>query len=449
MNPFSADRPLAKLLDLILVAAGFAGALWLYGVFNPDNYLFLTQGEAVGGFLISVATFWLVLRMYDGTGPEDGLLLLVDQFCLGTGVILILDAVLNYFQILTRSLFLIVVGGLITAFLLAVARLLLPRRGPSPRTGVLVIGSHPLIEQLAGSLKQPVIGMLGGERGRVAASSGSIPGIPWLGDLSRLEQIVLERAPAHIVVASPAALLHLPPALLLNYRLSGGEVSEIPALYESLFHRVYCQRLEPAELVLSPALRANSRAMAIQAIYTNLLGLLLLLALAPVLILVAIAVALFSGRGPVFESAECAGFQNIPFGLLRFRTLRRDGSGQPTRVGRVISGLRLANLPQLINIVRGDMALLGPAPVRREFSRRLTEMLPFYSLRFSVKPGIFGWAELHLRREAASCEILRTEYDLYYVKEASPLFDLELAVRFFTSGTDTTPRSAELLEAGH
>src|SRR6185295_12557018 len=135
---------------------------------------------------------------------------------------------------------------------------------------------------------------------------------------------------------------------------------------------------------------------AIQAIYTNLLGLLLLLALAPVLLLVAIAVALFSGRGPVLESAVCAGFQNIPFGLLRFRTLRRDDSGQPTRVGRLITALRVANLPRLINIVRGDMALLGPAPVRREFARRLTEVLPFYSLRFSVKPGIFGWAELHL-----------------------------------------------------
>ena len=448
MNPLSPDRPLAKLLDLVLVAAGFGGAVWLYSVLYPDNYLFLTQGEAIGGFLISVATFWLVLRMYDGTGPDDGLLLLVDQFCLGTGVILILHAVLNYFQVLTRSLFLIAIGGLFTAFLLAVARMLFQRPGPSPRIGVLVIGFHPLVEQLAGSLKQPVIGMLGG-RGRVATGSASLPGIPWLGDLSLLEQIVRERTPAHIVIASPAATLRLPPTLLLNYRLSGGEVSEIPALYESLFHRVYCQRLEPAELVLSPALRANSRAMAIQAIYTNLLGLLLLLLLAPVLLLVAIAVALFSGRGPVLESAECAGFQNIPFQLLRFRTLRRDGSGQTTRVGRLISGLRLANLPRLINIVRGDMALLGPAPVRREFARRLIEVLPFYSLRFSVKPGIFGWAQLHLGSEAAACEILRTEYDLYYVKEASPLFDLELVLKFFTGRADATPRSAELLEAGH
>jgi len=140
MNPLSPDRPLAKLLDLVLVAAGFGSAVWLYSVLYPDNYLFLTQGEAIGGFTLSVAIFWLVLRMYDGTGPDDGLLLLVDQFCLGTGVILILHAVLNYFQILTRSLFLIAIGGLFTAFLLAVARMLFQRPGPSPRIGVLVFG---------------------------------------------------------------------------------------------------------------------------------------------------------------------------------------------------------------------------------------------------------------------------------------------------------------------
>ncbi|HEV8146374.1 MAG TPA: sugar transferase [Bryobacteraceae bacterium] len=448
MNPFAAGRPFSKLLDLVLVAAGFASAVGLYSVLYPDNYLFLTQGEALGGFLISVATFWLVLRMYDGTGPDDGLLLLVDQFCLGTGVILILHAILNYFHILTRSLFLIVIGGLITAFLLAVARILFQTRAPNPRNGVLVIGVHPLAQRLAASLNQPVLGMLSG--GAAPSTANSNPAIPWLGDFSQLEQIVRERAPAHILVTSLAALLRLPPSLLLNYRLSGGEVNEIPALYERLFHRVYCQRLEPAELVLSPALRANSRAMAIQAIYTNLLGLFLLLALAPILLLVAIAVALFSGPGPVIESAECAGFQNIPFRLLCFRTRRRDGSGEPTRVGPLISRLRLANLPRLLNIVRGDMALLGPAPVRCEFARRLTEVLPFYSLRFSVKPGIFGWAELHLPNAAAqSCEILRTEYDLYYVKEASPLFDLELVLRLFTGGADAAPRSAEILEAGH
>src|SRR5258706_4868092 len=404
MNRFSPDRPLAKLLDLILVAVGFGSAVELYRVLYPDNYANLTSAEALGGFLISVATFWLVLRLYDGTGPDATLPLLIDEFCLGTGVILILHAVLNYFQVLTRSLFLIVIGGVITSFLLAIPRWLLRGRGESRRTGVLVIGSHPLAAQLAESLHQPIIGTIG------ATSSGWLPEVPNLGDVSRLEEIVAQRAPAHIVVASTESALAVPPAVLLHYRLSGGEVSEVSALYERLFQRVYCQQLDPGELVLSPAMRAESRAMAIQGIYTNVLGLLLLLALAPVLIVVAIGGALFSGPGPTIESVECAGFQNIPFRLLRFRTLRTDGSGLPTRVGRVISRLRLANLPRLINIVRGEMALLGPAPVRRQFARRLTELLPFYSLRFSVKPGLFGWAELHLRREPEPrYEILRTE----------------------------------------
>jgi lipopolysaccharide/colanic/teichoic acid biosynthesis glycosyltransferase len=391
--------------------------------------------------LLSVGTFWLVLRLYDGTGPEDPVFLLIDQFCLGTGLILIVHAILNYFHILTRSMFLIVIGGLIASFLLAVCRLFYGR-APSPRTGVLLVGFHPLAAQLARSLGQPIVGVLG------APDAAAIRGIPRIGDLHQFETIVAERSLAHILVASPEWVLRLPPALLLNYRLAGGAVSEVPALYENLFHRVYCQRLEPAQLVLSPELRADSRAMAIQAIYTNLVGLLLLLALAPLLLLVAIAVALFSGPGPSIESVECAGFQNIPFGLLRSRTLRSDGSGAPTRVGRLISKLGLVNLPRLINIVRGEMALFGPAPVRREFARRLTELLPFYALRFSVKPGISGWAQLHLRLEKAeTCEILRTEYDLYYVKEASPFFDVEILARLITGGVEAAPQAAALVEA--
>src|SRR5258708_1189770 len=182
MARLSSDRPLAKLLDLVVVAAGFASAVELYRNLHPESYAYLTSGEAVGGFLLSVATFWLVLRLYDGTGPEDPLFLLIDQFCLGTGLILIVHAILNYFHILTRSLFLIVIGGLITSFLLAVSRLLYGR-GPSPRAGVPLIGFHPLAAQLAQSLHQPILGVLG------APEAAAIPGSPRIGDLHQFETI--------------------------------------------------------------------------------------------------------------------------------------------------------------------------------------------------------------------------------------------------------------------
>ena len=146
--------------------------------------------------------------------------------------------------------------------------------------------------------------------------------------------------------------------------------------------------------------------------------------------LIGLAVGLFSGPGPVFESIECAGFQYIPFRLLRFRTTRLDGTGTMTRVGRVISRLHLANLPQLLNVVRGDMALVGPRPVRSEFARYLTGVMPFYSHRLSVRPGIVGWAQMHAPDAASFPDVCREiEYDLFYVKEGSLWMDAEIMIQ--------------------
>ena len=96
-------------------------------------------------------------------------------------------------------------------------------------------------------------------------------------------------------------------------------------------------------------------------------------------------------------------------------------------VGRVLSRLHLVNLPQLLNVIRGDMALVGPRPVRSEFARYLTDAMPFYAHRFSVRPGILGWAQLHAPRGGGPAEECRQiEYDLFYVKEGSLWMDAEI-----------------------
>jgi lipopolysaccharide/colanic/teichoic acid biosynthesis glycosyltransferase len=189
------------------------------------------------------------------------------------------------------------------------------------------------------------------------------------------------------------------------------------------------------DLLLSSSLRGDSRTMAIQAIYTNLIGLSFLVAVSPLLLLLSLVIAVSSGGGPVFESVDCAGFRYIPFQRLRFRTLRTDGSGQMTRLGRAITRLHLANLPQLINVVRGEMALVGPRAVRQDLAYFLTGLMPFYSHRFSVKPGIMGWAQLHLSAPGLpSDECLQVEYDLYYIKEGSPWLDGQILLDSLSRG---------------
>jgi lipopolysaccharide/colanic/teichoic acid biosynthesis glycosyltransferase len=171
--------------------------------------------------------------------------------------------------------------------------------------------------------------------------------------------------------------------------------------------------------------------------------------LAPLLIIVSLAVAVFSGPGPVLERIECAGFRYIPFGLLRFRTRPLDGSDAMTRVGRILSRLRLVNLPQLINVVRGEMALVGPHPVRREFAYYLTDLMPFYSHRFSVKPGILGWAQMHVPKTIMpASECLRIEYDLYYIKEGSPWLDAQILISILLSGGRGRPTEGSAEHSG-
>jgi lipopolysaccharide/colanic/teichoic acid biosynthesis glycosyltransferase len=312
------------------------------------------------------------------------------------------------------------VGGAIATALLAVARLWIFPRKERPAKGVLIVGFDPMAEQLARSLSQPVLGKISP------------------GEIDQFEELVAERDPSYVLFASPDAASSIPVSVLLKHRLRGVAVSDVPTLYETIYERVYCRALDPAEILLSPALCPESRTMAIQAIYTNLIGLFFLIVLSPVLVLTAIAVALFSGPGPVLESAECSGFHKIVFRLLRFRTMKTDGSGEPTKVGKVISHLHLVNLPRLLNVVRGEMALFGPRPVRAEFSRFLTTLLPFYSIRFSVKPGILGWNHTQGQRgNDAASELKEIESDIYYVKQASPMLDLEILIRFLSGGRST------------
>ena len=421
-----------KLAEPVLISAGFAASRLAYRFLFPENYARLTTEELIGGFLVSVVTFWAALRLCEGAGLEESWQLLFQQFCVGTGLSLVVHAVFNYFQLLTRSFFLIVVGGLLAAFFLGIARMwIYPRIYPAveiPPEGVLIVGSDPLANQLARALGQPILGVIGPPFSGVLPNAASA--IPILGEFSQFEEIVSERRPTHILMASQDWASSISPFALWKLRRRGISISDIPSLYEKLFERVYCRGLYPAEMLLSPALSADSRTMAIQAVYTNLIGLFFLIALSPVLAVTGLAVALFSGPGPILESVECSGFQKISFRLLRFRTLKTDGSGAPSRVERLISRLHLVNLPGLINIVRGEMALFGPRPIRREFARRFTEMMPFYSIRFSVKPGILGWSQAHRYPDSDPVDELREiEYDIYYIKQASPLLDLEILIR--------------------
>ncbi|MGA2186470.1 MAG: sugar transferase [Bryobacteraceae bacterium] len=425
----SRSPSLLHLLDLALILAGFGAALFLYASLFPGQLSLLAAGELPGGIAASVFAVWVGAQLQRYGGANDSWQFFLEQLCLGAGLNLIVQALLAYVFVFSLPTTLTMTGCLFAALLLTLSRTWFHQRLAKSHAGVLLVGYDSIAREILSGLRLPVLGFVG-------ARNEALPGVPWLGDVRQLREVVENRRPTHIVIGLEDWASRVSPTLLLQYRREGIVVDESPELYERLLRRVCSDRLQPTDLLLSPALQADSRAMALQAIYTNLIGLFFLLALAPLLALISLAVALFSGRGPVFETVPCLGFRKIPFLLLRFRTRRRDGSGAPSRIGRLISRLHLVNLPQLVNVVRGEMALFGPRPVRHEFAHRLTQLMPFYSHRFSVKPGILGWAQMHLRwRPVVPGETQQIEYDLYYVKEGSPLLDCEIFLRTLLGGT--------------
>jgi lipopolysaccharide/colanic/teichoic acid biosynthesis glycosyltransferase len=419
----STAASILQIFDLALGFIGFLAAYVLYRIGTSDPVSFSTLSP---GLIISILTFWFCTERQNADSA-DAWVAFIEQVSLSMGLNLIIQALLTYFQVYQHiPLVLIFAGGLLSSTLLAVVTKWMEAYLPVSREGVLLVGFDPESYPLVRSLGQPIVGVL-----EWGAPVAAIPAeLPVLGTIERLAEIVLEKHPSRIVVARENWESDVGAKTLLSFRLSGIAVNNIPSLQEKLRYRISAGGFEPSDFVLSPALTPNRRAMAIQSVYTNLIGLLLLLVSLPLMLLIALAVALFSGRGPVFEGVECLGFQKIPFQRFRFRTSRGGRRAKASAVGRLIALLGLENLPQLINVVRGEMALVGPQAARTMFAERLIELMPFYSHRFTVKPGIFGWAQLHMQRQPVFNESSRIEYDLYYVKEGSPALDLEILVRY-------------------
>ncbi len=408
-----------SLLEFVLVLLGFLIPALAIPFAYPDQLLFPPDIDLLIQFFIFAIAYWIIaasVRIFEGpSSPFPGLVL----WCMGTGSSLLVEAVLIYLLLVERtSIQLIVIANGLTTLLLWAAHRYRNRKAQTP--AVLMLGFdhrslavvHALGYRLAGIVASPPV---------------SHPA--FFGEFDRLEAALDQLGPTHLLFSRLAAAEVLNSGL--GSSLDPGKIVLLDSakMFEDLFGRVSCPHLRTTDLLLSPNSRIESKMMALQAIYTNLIGLALLLLALPLLLVIALLIRLFSGPGPAVESVECAGFQKIPFRLFHFRTRRRD-TFELTWPGRLITRLGLVNLPHLFNVVRGEIVLFGPHPVRIEFARRLAALLPLYSHRFTVKPGIFDWAQLYSSPDSRlQDERLRLEYDLYYVKYGSLALDAEILLR--------------------
>jgi lipopolysaccharide/colanic/teichoic acid biosynthesis glycosyltransferase len=315
---------------------------------------------------------------------------------------------------------------------------------------ILILGLTPLAERIIveigarRSSRRVVVGVVDD----VPARNITHMGCAIVGPFCRLREIIAELRPDCIVVALLERRGRTPVGALLDCCIPRGVIVEdAEDFYERLTGKLVIESLRPTRIVFSRRFRPSLLQRAFARCLSLMVALIGLVALAPLMTVIALAIRLDS-PGPVLFVQQRAGKHRRPFTLLKFRTMhvageRRsewagDNGDRVTRVGRWLRALRLDELPQFVNILRGEMNLVGPRPhpvsnldlftlVARNLNELPGTAIGYYELRSLVRPGLTGWAQVHYRyANNLEEEIEKLRFDLYYVKHASPLLDLRI-----------------------
>ncbi len=224
---------------------------------------------------------------------------------------------------------------------------------------------------------------------------------------------------------------------LLRCRVAGRKVYEASGFYERVLRRIPVGYLRAAELAYSDELTVGRTRKVLKRAFDLLMASMLALFASPVMLLFSALIRLDS-KGPIFYHQDRVGLDGKPFKLWKFRSMRTDAEkngavwakqndDRVTRVGKLMRKTRVDEIPQVFNVLFGEMSFVGPRPERPVFVQQLKHKIPFYGLREAVKPGITGWAQIRYPY-GASVEDARNklEYDLYYVKNGSLMLDLAI-----------------------
>ena len=393
----------------------------LYDVHRASNWNRTVRGIATAA-LIGFGLYLVIYFYY--TGPGN------DLPRVSVAVFLIVVAILTlvwrtvYIRVFTAPLFmrrvLLVGGGKAGATMLKVVNELLP---------------PPFY----------VIGIVDDDPEKVG---NEIEGCPVLGTSEELIRILEEHNASDIIVAISGEMQSRMFQALLDSQESGIEIVRMPKVYEELLGRVPIRLLE-ADWILRSFVDETSVSGFYELwkrlfdIVVGLIGVLLFLLMLPI---ISLAIYLDDGR-PIFYSQTRSGRGGQPYNLIKLRTMSRDAEadGVPkwakedderaTRTGRLLRKTHLDEFPQFLNVVRGEMSLVGPRAERPELMDLFQKHVPFYRARLLVKPGITGWAQINFGYASNVDETtIKLEYDLYYIKHRNLIIDLIILLRTPATG---------------
>jgi exopolysaccharide biosynthesis polyprenyl glycosylphosphotransferase len=305
-------------------------------------------------------------------------------------------------------------------------------------TRILILGSGSMAAQLIAEIESTesarfvVTGVVDDEQPDAESPLHS----RWLGTSDQLAEVVARVHPARIVVAIENRRDRLPLQTLLESRVSGIDVEDAIELYERVTGKMAIEALRPSTLILSKGFRNHGAAEMTARAVSVMVAIIGLVAVAPLLAAIALLVKVDS-RGPILFVQERAGRHGRPFGLLKFRTMHPctdrpsewvlDNVHRITRVGKYLRRFRLDELPQLVNVLRGEMNLIGPRPHPTTNHATFMEHIAYYGLRSTVRPGVTGWAQVRYGyANNLDEETEKMRYDLYYIKNRSLWLDVRI-----------------------
>lgn len=451
---------LVALVETVLFCIGFLLAAWVRLDTSPlDQFAYLMLNAISMAVILQASLFYSDLYDFRSVTPIRALM----SRLLGAQVIAGPLLALLYFGIpeleVGRGVFLLAMvfcGGLFLIWRLILGKY----TGSKARTRVLIMGTGGLAVELAAMIKEReplgyrMVGMLraqntgqGEERRRrdeddatpAPEASGDVDGVEEdiVGTSDQLKEVCRKTQADVVVVAMNDRRGNLPVTDLLDLKFQGVDVVEGVTLYERFAEKIYLRDLKPSWMVFSDGFRRSDLRKVSKRmldIFVSVVG--IIVAAIPMLI-TAMLVKLTS-PGPAIYAQERVGEFGRVFTIYKFRSMRTDSEksgpqlaskvdARVTRFGNFIRKTRLDELPQLWNVLRGDMSLVGPRPERPYFVVKLQREIPFFRQRLFVKPGVTGLAQVKFRyAESTDDSLQKLQYDLAYIKNMGILYDIQI-----------------------
>ncbi len=399
------------LFTILLMLAIFLTSFYIFDFYNirekfrSIRFLANAAGSVILVSLVSIGLFY------------------VFPYMIGRGVFLISLIMIEIFVVAWRLLYALF------------SRLTIPTRE------VLIVGKGKPAEAIYSLIKKypdyKVIGIIGDTSEKKGAVEKKT-----LGDTLSLEKMVNDYDVDDIIVAAETIRNKQLNKALINCKMRGINIWDVPTFYEHIIDKLPVQYIKDRWFLYAAGfekLGSNIYRRLKRAIDLVLSSIILIITF-PLGVIIALAIRLNS-RGPIFFIQERVGENQKQFNLIKFRTMVADAEREEplwatendprvTSIGKILRKTRLDELPQVINVLKGEMSLIGPRPEREFFVKKLTEKIPFYSLRFSVKPGLTGWAQVIYRYGASEEDALeKLQYELYYVKNLSLFLDIRILLK--------------------